>query len=94
MQLLDGIGAGVFGVLTPLIAADLMRGRGHYNVALGVIVTAQGIAAALSGLAAGVTVDRFGYSAAFLGLGAVAALALGALGFLFPETRPDQSSAQ
>ncbi len=94
VQLLDGIGAGVFGVLTPLVAADLMRGRGHYNVALGVIATAQGIGAALSGLAAGVTVDHFGYEPAFLALGAVAGLALIALAVLFPETGSAQRSAQ
>ena len=35
----------------------------------------QGIGASLSGLAAGLLVDRFGYDVAFLALGAAAALA-------------------
>jgi len=86
VQLLDGIGAGIFGALTPLVAADLMRGTGRYNLALGVIATVQGIGASLSGLAAGVTVDHFGYSVAFLGLGAAALVALIALAVTFPET--------
>ena len=53
-----------------------MRGTGRYNLALGAIATAQGIGASLSGLAAGEIVDHFGYSAAFLALGAAAGAAL------------------
>jgi len=49
VQLLDGVGAGIFGVLTPLIVADLMRGTGRYNLALGIVATVQGIGASLSG---------------------------------------------
>jgi predicted MFS family arabinose efflux permease len=33
VQLLDGIGAGIFGALTPLVIADIMRGTGRYNLA-------------------------------------------------------------
>jgi hypothetical protein len=55
---------------------DIMRGTGRYNLALGAIATAQGIGASLSGLAAGVIVDHFGSSAAFLALAAAAAVAL------------------
>jgi predicted MFS family arabinose efflux permease len=65
VQLLDGVGAGVFGVLTPLVVADLMRGTGRYNLALGAIATAHGAGASLSGLAAGLIADHFGYGAAF-----------------------------
>jgi MFS family permease len=44
VQLLDGVGAGVFGALTPLVIADIMRGTGRYNLALGAIATMQGSA--------------------------------------------------
>jgi len=86
VQTLDGIGAGIFGALFPIIVADLMRGTGRYNVALGAILTAQGIGAALSTTLAGVVVVHAGYSAAFLTLAAIAFV--GALVFLFgmPET--------
>ncbi len=60
VQVLDGIGAGIFGALTPLVIADIMRGTGSYNLAQGAIATVQGIGASLSGLAAGVIVDHFG----------------------------------
>ncbi len=43
VQLLDGVGAGIFGALAPLVIADLMRGTGHYNLAQGLVATVQGI---------------------------------------------------
>jgi MFS family permease len=86
VQLLDGVGAGVFGALTPLVIADIMRGTGRYNLAQGAIATVHGIGASLSGLAAGVIVDRFGYSSAFLGLAAAAAAALTVFALGMPET--------
>ncbi len=90
VQLLDGVGAGVFGALTPLVIADIMRGTGRYNLAQGAIATVQGIGASLSGLAAGVIVDHFGYSAAFLAAGAAAGTALAVFALQMPETaEPD-----
>jgi predicted MFS family arabinose efflux permease len=89
VQLLDGVGAGIFGVLTPLVVADLMRGTGQYNLALGAVATAQGLGASLSGLAAGLIVDHFGYSMAFLTAGGVASTALALLLLAMPETAGD-----
>jgi MFS family permease len=83
---LDGVGAGIFGALTPLVIADIMRGTGRYNLAQGAIATVQGIGAASSGLAAGVIVDRFGYSAAFFAAGVVAFVALVVFALWMPET--------
>ena len=42
VQVLDGVGAGIFGALTPLVIADIMRGTGRYNLALGAIATVAG----------------------------------------------------
>ena len=86
VQLLDGIGAGILGTLTPLVVADLMRGTGRYNLALGAVATVQGVGASLSGLAAGIVVDHFGYSPTFLAAGGAASVALGVCLFLMPET--------
>ena len=69
VQVLDGVGAGIFGALTPLVIADIMRGTGRYNLAQGAIATVQGIGASLSGLAAGVVIDHYGYTVTFLILG-------------------------
>jgi MFS family permease len=94
VQLLDGVGAGIFGAIFPIIVADLMRGTGRFNVAQGAIMTAQGIGAALSTTLAGVVVVRWGYSAAFLTLGGVAIA--GALVFFFGmrETRPRRAQTR
>jgi MFS family permease len=86
VQVLDGVGAGIFGALTPLVIADIMRGTGRYNLAQGAIATVQGIGAASSGLAAGVIVDHFGYSAAFLAAGTAALVALVVFALRMPET--------
>jgi MFS family permease len=92
VQLLDGVGAGLYGALFPLIVADLMEGTGRFNVALGAVMTAQGIGASLSTALAGLIVIQAGYSAAFLTLALIATV--GALVFLFgmPETYPNPSS--
>jgi MFS family permease len=86
VQILDGVGAGIFGALTPLVIADIMRGTGRYNLAQGAVATVQGIGASLSGLLAGVIVDRFGYTATFLALGTVAAVATIVFAIGMPET--------
>ena len=87
VQLLDGIGAGIFGAIFPVIVADLMRGTGRFNVAQGAVMTAQSIGAALSTTLAGLMVVKAGYSAAFLTLGAVAAVGVAFCLFALPETR-------
>jgi len=86
VQLLDGIGAGIFGAIFPVIVADLMRNTGRFNVAQGAVITAQSIGAALSTTLAGLVVVKAGYSAAFLSLGAVAAAGVAVCWFALPET--------
>jgi MFS family permease len=87
VQLLDGVGAGIYGAIFPVIVADLMRGTGRFNVAQGAIITAQGIGAALSTTLAGVVVVHAGYSAAFLTLAGVAVVGLALYFFVMPETQ-------
>ena len=87
VQLLDGVGAGIYGAVFPVIVADLMRGTGRFNVAQGAIITAQGVGAALSTTLAGIVVVDAGYSAAFLTLAGVAILGLALYFFVMPETQ-------
>ena len=87
VQLLDGVGAGLFGALFPLVVADLTEGTGRFNVSQGAIATLQGIGASLSTAAAGQMVVREGYSAAFLMLAGAAGVALLLAALLLPETR-------
>jgi predicted MFS family arabinose efflux permease len=86
VQLLDGIGAGIFGAIMPVIVADLMRNTGRFNVAQGAVITAQTIGAALSTALAGIVVVHAGYSAAFLTLGAIAAIGFAVCWLLLPDT--------
>jgi len=89
VQLLDGVGAGIFGAIFPVIVANLTRNTGHFNVTQGAIITAQNIGAALSTTLAGLVVVNGGYSAASLTLGAVAAVGVGVCAFALTETRTD-----
>jgi MFS family permease len=87
VQLLDGVGAGIFGAIFPVIVADLMRNTGRFNVAQGAVITAQSIGAALSTTLAGFVVVGAGYSAAFITLGAVATVGAIVCLLALPETR-------
>ena len=93
VQLLDGLTASVFGVMVPLIIADLTRGTGHFNLGQGIVGTTTGLGASLSTTLAGYVSDHFGSEFAFLGLAAVAAAGLAAVWLLMPETRPERPEA-
>ena len=87
IQLLDGVAAGIFGVVSVLIASDLMRGTGRFNLAQGLTALSVGIGAALSNAIAGFVVQWFGFPAGFLFLAAIASGALVFFGLLMPETK-------
>jgi MFS family permease len=93
VQLLDGVGAGIYGALTPLVISDIMRGTGRFNLAQGAVATTMGIGASVSALFAGEMVDHFGYSVSFLALGAAAAIAFLVFFGFMPETRNEESIA-
>jgi len=101
VQVLDGVGAGILGVVTPALVARILRGTGRFNVGLGAVMTVQGIGAAMSPTAAGYLIENgrawlavlgvevgfSGYGVAFLGLGASALVAL-VLFFAFMSRLP------
>jgi MFS family permease len=87
VQALDGIGAGIFGALFPVVIADLTRGSGRFNVSQGAVATAQGLGAALSATLAGSIIVAAGYSAGFLTLAAIAAAGFVLYLVAMPETK-------
>jgi MFS family permease len=93
VQLLDGVGAGIFGVVGVLVIADLTRGTGRFNLMQGALATATGLGAALSNLVTGAVVRAAGFNAGFLTLAAIAAAALAFFGLMVPETRRVPGSA-
>lgn len=93
IQLLDGVAAGIFGVISVLIASDLMRGTGRFNLAQGLTALAVGIGATLSNATAGFVVQWFGYASGFLYLASIAGCALVFFMVLMPETKDAAGAA-
>jgi predicted MFS family arabinose efflux permease len=87
IQILDGIGAGIFGVVSVIVVADLARGTGRFNFIQGAINTGVSIGASISNLMTGFIVKRSGYNFGFIVLAMIAAVALASLLFLMPETK-------
>ena len=71
VQILDGIGAGLQSVAVPALVVHLLQGTGRVNVGQGVVMTVQGIGAALSPALGGIIAQHFGYATSFLVLGAL-----------------------
>jgi predicted MFS family arabinose efflux permease len=94
IQLLDGVAAGIFGVVSVLIASDLLRGPGRFNLAQGMTALGVGVGAAMSNVTAGYAVQWFGYGAGFLWLTGVASCALIFFAVLMPETRHRSGRSQ
>jgi MFS family permease len=86
VQCMDGLGAGVFGVVAVLVIADLTKGTGRFNAAQGAVATAQGTGAFLSNSLAGYLASRAGMSATLWVLAAIAAAGFLVYALWMPET--------
>jgi MFS family permease len=93
IQTLSGISAAVFGVMLPLIAADLTRGTGRLNLCMGMIGLAVFIGASLSTTLAGWIADGVGESAAFVALAIAGAAGTALIWFAMPETKGEPALA-
>jgi predicted MFS family arabinose efflux permease len=87
-QALDGVSAAVFGLMLPLIAADVTKSTGFLNLAIGALGLAAGLGATFSTVAAGWIGDRLGEPLTFLVLASVGTAAVALLWAAMPETRP------
>jgi len=81
VQVLEGLGGGTFGILLPLVAADLTRRTGHYTLCISLLGLAGGLGTSISTALAGWVTDVLGRGAAY---GLIAALLVA---FAMPETR-------
>jgi MFS family permease len=93
VQAMDGIGAGIFGVIWVIMVADLTKGTGRYNVTIGAIATVTALGGALSNIVAGFVVDASSYAGGFMFLGSFALLALLVFYFGVPETKNDNRAS-
>ena len=87
VQLLDGVGAGIFGVLWGIIISDLAKGTGRFNLLQGAIQSALGVGAFLSNFLSGFVVKHLGHNAGFLGLAGIAVAGLVFFALIMPETK-------
>lgn len=88
LQALDGIGAGVYGVVIVSTCADLTWGKGRFNALQGLIATALSAGGVVGPLVAGYLVQHLGYAWAFYAFAGIAAVAAGLFVGFMPETRP------
>ncbi len=72
VQVLDGVGAGVSGVILPVVVALILRGSGHINAGFAFALTCGGLGGALSNGVGGYFAQYYGYFSAYLFLGGVA----------------------
>jgi MFS family permease len=94
VQALDGIAAACFGVLVPLVTADIAGRSGHFNLSLGAVGLAIGIGGTLSPPLAGWIADQFGTSAAYATLSAAGLVAILIALVALPETRPTGTGSE
>jgi MFS family permease len=90
-QAVSGISAAVFGVLLPLLAADLTLGTAHFNLCMGILGLALYLGAAVSTTMSGGIADAAGMEAAFLVLAGVGVIGFMVVWLVMPETRPTPS---
>src|SRR3954447_17850936 len=88
VEVLDGIGTGISGVITVLVVADLAKGSGRFNALGGMMQSGLGVGAFLGNLLAGSAAKRLGFPPVFYGLATVALLGLVLLLLAMPETKP------
>src|SRR5712671_6008026 len=88
IQLLDGISGSTLGVLTALIAADLTKGTGRFNLAQGFVGTLAGVGASLSTTFFSLVAGNFGGAIGFISIACVALSLVLIVWFWMPETMP------
>jgi len=86
-QVIDGLGAGIYGVLLIVMMTDLGKGTGHFNLLQGTTYSAVGLGMALSNILGGFVVKLAGYPAAFMTLAGVGMLATLFFGHFVQEPR-------
>jgi MFS family permease len=87
-QAVSGVSAAVFGVMMPLLAADLTVGTAHFNLCMGFLGLALYTGAAMSTSMAGGVADAAGMPLAFLTLAGVGLIAVLVVWLAMPETAP------
>ena len=88
IELLDGISGAMFGLMLPLIAADVSRRLGCLNLSISVFNLTGALGATVSTTLAGLVADYAGVHVSFLMLASFGAAAVAVVWLMMPETRP------
>lgn len=75
VQILDGVGAGLLGIVTPVAVERMLKGTGRFNAGFAAVMTVQGIGASLSNVVAGWLVTTGGYALSHIVAAGIALLA-------------------
>ena len=86
VQILEGVGAATFGVMVPLMAADLTRGTGRLNLLLGVLGLVSALGAAFSTTLGGAAADAWGLAPAYWLLAAIGVVGVSVVAMLTHES--------
>jgi predicted MFS family arabinose efflux permease len=92
-QILDGMAAGVFSVVSLMVVDDLMGNTSSASFAQGLWATALSLGSTLSNLSAGFIVDAAGFRIGFVFLSVLALAALFLLWKKMPETLKKAATA-
>lgn len=92
IQALDGISSAVFGVMLPLIAADVSRRTGRFNLCLGILGLGMGVGATLS-TALGGRIADLSERLAFLDLAGAGAISVVLVAVLMRESKDVDAAA-
>mmetsp|Transcript_10911 Transcript_10911/g.16336 ORF Transcript_10911/g.16336 Transcript_10911/m.16336 type:complete len:510 (-) Transcript_10911:134-1663(-) len=87
-QILDGVGAGVFGTMYILVTSDLSGGTGRFSLTLGITTAAMSIGGTVSGYLGEALAEDLGYKSAFIILGIMACVPAILYLMFMPETLP------
>ena len=91
LQALDGLGAGIYGVVVISLAADLTQGRGKFNTLAGLFATALAIGGVVGPVISGFVVQHWGFKATFLIFAGLAFLGAVIFTIFVPETKAESS---
>jgi MFS family permease len=88
-QILDSVGAGIFGTMHILITNDISSRTGRFSLMMGATTGAMCLGATISGYIGQAIAEDHGYSIAFTCLGMMSLVPLILFAFCMPETLPD-----
>jgi hypothetical protein len=88
-QILDSVGAGIFGTMHILVTNDISCRTGRFSLMMGITTGAMCLGATVSGYFGQAIAEDYGYEVAFTCLGMMSLVPLFLYVFCMPETLPD-----